>query len=1314
MESLLTEHDVVASVKYENYLTDDSTDTSGSKMDKPERKRKDNVAKNIIVQCIHDNQLNLLRNKNSAYEMWNALIDTFQKKGLSGKLVLKRKLFSIKMQETESLDSYITRFEGLISELKSIDSKSMEEEDTICILMMGLSKKYETVVSIIENMSQSDISYEVVKRKLKNVDEKSSGIQPQSSKVDSQMSFHASSKSAVVCHYCKKSGHIKKNCFAFKNNYSDKHNNYRQQARHQYGQSSSNSQVAEVDEDHGPDRRVNFMCVDESNESVSLHNSLVHKGEEELEANHCDDKFLVFYVDSGCTDHVVKDADIFSSYVKLKDPLKISIAKDGDSMEAIGIGNVTTKMMNGNEVTECELKNVLHVPLARKNLLSVKRIEMSGFHIIFAGGLVQIMNSNKKVIASGLRQNLYELKFIVNKLDTLLCNYTCNISPDKLWHLRYGHLNFPALKELIDNKMVDGIDNFKVDTKQVCEPCINGKMTRLPFSHVRNRADDVLKIIHSDICGPIDPVSHHGYRYVLTLLDDYSHFLHVYLLKAKSEFFVKFKEFFFYTRSLFNKSVSKIRCDNGGEYRSKEFQNFCKDNGIFIDYTVPYTPELNGKAERMNRSVIERARTMLYESKVPKKFWSEAVYTATYLLNRSPTSTLNNHVTPAELWFGKKQNVGNLKVFGCSIYYHIPKHLRSKLDAKAKKGVFLGYAPNGYRVLDINKNDIIIVRDVKFMEDVFFFSNESCNLRISNPIVTEPEEDQCVKTTEDVTSEVEQLSEEECQQIPFSNEVKEKRTSKLPSKYNDFEMYMALCNMNFVEDVPTIFQDVLNNKSKDDWLNAMDREISSIEENQTWEIVDKPVNKQILDTKWVYAFKDNETGTDKFKARLVVRGFKQDERSFNYEDIYAPVAKMTTIRTLLSVGVENDFHFHQLDIKTAFLNGKLDDEVYLNAPPGIPLGNNKVLKLKKALYGLKQASSCWNKTIHDFLEKSGFKRSENDYCLYSKTEDNVNVFLLIYVDDLIVGSSSLDLVKKVKSELSSKFKLKDKQELKYFLGLEIDHNREEGTLKVKQSNYTMKLLKRFNMEKCSISNVPIDPSIVNLNHVNNEQCTKFVDKPYRELIGSLMYLMLGSRPDLCFSINYFSRYQTCYSEQLWNYLKQVLKYLKGTIDYGLIYRKSNKIVNLVGYVDSDWGGDTKDRKSVSGYLLKINNNIVHWSTKKQACVALSTTESELIALCACASEGLWLKKIILDLNCNIQSFVVNEDNQGCLHIIINPERNARVKHIDIKYKYICEKVKSKEIIVKYISTENQIADVLTKALLKCKFVKFRDLLVSEF
>lgn len=316
---------------------------------------------------------------------------------------------------------------------------------------------------------------------------------------------------------------------------------------------------------------------------------------------------------------------------------------------------------------------------------------------------------------------------------------------------------------------------------------------------------------------------------------------------------------------------------------------------------------------------------------------------------------------------------------------------------------------------------------------------------------------------------------------------------------------------------------------------------------------------------------------------------------------------------------------------------------------------------------------------------------------------------MIYVDDFIVASPSLELVNKTKSELANNFKLKDKQELKHFLGLEIDHDREKGVLTIKQSSYTKKLLKRFNMDNCSVLSVPIDPSIVNLNHtVNNAHC----NKPYRELIGSLMYLMLGSRPDLCFSINYFSRFQNCYSDQLWNYLKHVLRYLKGTIDYGLTYKKSNDNVNLIAYVDSDWGGDTKDRRSVSGYLFKMNDNIIQWSTKKQTCVALSTTESELIALCACTSEGLWLKKILVDLKCNIQNFVVNEDNQGCISIIINPERNARVKHIDIKYNFICEKVKSKEMIVKYVSTENQIADVLTKALLKCKFAKFRDLLVT--
>ncbi|KAI5725973.1 hypothetical protein M8J77_022339 [Diaphorina citri] len=639
----------------------------------------------------------------------------------------------------------------------------------------------------------------------------------------------------------------------------------------------------------------------------------------------------------------------------------------------------------------------------------------------------------------------------------------------------------------------------------------------------------------------------------------------------KSEVFDKFKEYFYYTKSLFNKTVNKLRCDNGGEYKSKNLIDFCNENGVLIDYTISYTPELNGKSERVNRTIIEKARTMLSEANVPKVHWSSAVYTAVYLLNRSYTTCVDNK-TPAEVWYNQKPDISNLKVYGCIVYYHVPKQLRSKLDEKAKKGVFLGYCLNGYRVLDIDKDVIVSVRDVKFIEDVFHFREDMSNVNIDLSQDSDLENVSIihrklptVSINNDPCNNIETRVDEP--NVPHIDRDNNKRQIKLPRKLSDYEMYMALCGINYVDNIPQNYDEALASQDKELWLEAMSKEINSIEENKTWSVVPKPVDKQVLSSKWVYAYKEHEFGEEKYKARLVVRGFAQDDETFSFDEIYSPVAKMTTIRTLLAVAVEKDLHLHQLDVNTAFLNGHLENDVYLYPPKGLDVENGAVLKLNKALYGLKQASYCWNKRLNETLQNLNFKRSEKDYCLYILNNNGEMLYLIVFVDDIILASKSIDLINIVKSQIGNVFKIKDKGQVKNFLGLEIEHDMENGILKIKQSSYIDKMLKRFNMEDCNETPIPIDPKF----SLDDNACEEKTKRPYRELIGSIMYLMLATRPDLSFCINFFSRYQNNYCEQLWQSLKRVLRYIKGTRDFGLIYEKSSEDIILDAYVDSDWG-----------------------------------------------------------------------------------------------------------------------------------------------
>lgn len=247
-----------------------------------------------------------------------------------------------------------------------------------------------------------------------------------------------------------------------------------------------------------------------------------------------------------------------------------------------------------------------------------------------------------------------------------------------------GHLNIGDVRRLAS--MVDGIGQLKNDMEGVCEPCQLGKQARKPFhSQSEPRSSRVLELIHTDVCGPITPPTYDNKRYLITFLDDFTHFMVVCLVEKKSEMlyhFVTFKKMVF---SQFEKRISKLRCDNGGEYISNDFKEMCRDSGIRLQYTIRFTPELNGVAERMNRTLLEKARSMIAESRMDKQFWGEAVLNAAYVTNRSPTRALNVNKTPAEIWFGKRPNLSNVRVFGSTAYAHIPDALRRKLDNKSKR-----------------------------------------------------------------------------------------------------------------------------------------------------------------------------------------------------------------------------------------------------------------------------------------------------------------------------------------------------------------------------------------------------------------------------------------------------------------------------------------------------------------------------------------------------------------------------------------------------------------------------------------------------
>jgi hypothetical protein len=349
----------------------------------------------------------------------------------------------------------------------------------------------------------------------------------------------------------------------------------------------------------------------------------------------------------------------------------------------------------------------------------------------------------------------------------------------------------------------------------------------------------------------------------------------------------------------------------------------------------------------------------------------------------------------------------------------------------------------------------------------------------------------------------------------------------------------------------------------------------------------------------------------------------------------------------------------------------------------------KVCKLLKALYGLKEAPRLWNECFHDFIISIGFTQSQYDFCLYRKD----NVWLLVFVDDILLMGPSSETIQKLKDE----FNIKDLGNVHEYLGMEI--KREFDRIEISQEKIIKRILEKFGLKDCNGVKTPM------VANFDVETDKEIIDVPYRELIGSLLYVSNTSRPDITFATAFLSRFFDKPTEQLWTAGKRVLRYLKETIHKKLTFKKTDRINDMLAYTDSDWAGDKRDRKSTSGAAIFYCNNLISWHSKKQLSVALSSAEAEYLASAVTGAELLYLKGILHDLNVISPKITMFIDNQSAKHMIESFENSKRSKHIDIKAHFIKDIVAKKVLHLSNVSSDKNIADIFTKALPLPKFLE---------
>ncbi|KAL8087732.1 hypothetical protein AgCh_037766 [Apium graveolens] len=1158
--------------------------------------------------------------------------------------VLRGEFENLKMKNSENIGEFVTRLKAVTNEMKR-NGESLDDVRVMEKLLRSLTRKFDYVVtSIEESKDLSTISIDELVGSLQAHEQRMNQYDDAShleKALQSKVSIGDSSGSSGFVRgrggYRGGRGRGKQSFNRGQNSEgyqpSSRSQNFRGRGRGGFQQRGDKSQFQCYNcnkfghfsyECRAPkvEERSHFAAA---KEDIGTAMFLTYKGDEESKKN-------VWYLDSGASNHMTGHKELFT---EIDDTISGEVTfGDSSKIPVKGKGTVTIMSKKGEKKY---INDVYYIPALKNNIISLGQLVEKGYNIQ--------MQDNSLIIRNQARELIANVEMSKNRLFTLdmqtnvqKCLKSVIKNDSWLWHLRYGHLGFSGLKLLSKTKMVDGLPEIN-EPENLCEACVKGKQHRQSFPvGISWRARRPLEIVHTDIAGPFDIPSLGGNRYYLTFVDDFSRKSWVYIIKEKSEALDKFKEFKALAEKQSGYYLKTLRSDRGGEYTSNLFKSFCRAHGINHQLTTTYTPQQNGVAERKNRTILDMARSMVKAKHLPRTFWAEPVQCAVYLLNRCPTKSVRNK-TPNEAWSGSKPSVGHLRIFGCIAYAHIPDQKRKKLDDKGEKKV-AGLFFNG----DDDDSDNQNIEDDRDDDQTPPPSPNQQTLGStpstggSSSSGGAPRKMRSLDNIYEATSPVQ--------------------------KSFDYSLFclMAECN-------PVTFEEASEERK---WNKAMDEEIGAIKKNDTWELTDLLEGHKAIGVKWVYKTKTNQDGeVEKYKARLVAKGYKQ-RYDTDYDEVFAPVARVDTIRLLTAIAAQNQWKIFQMDVKSTFLNGYLEEEVYIEQPPGyVQKGQeDKVYRLKKAFYGLKQAPRAWNTRVDEYFQKNGFVKSPYEHALYTKTNSREDIMIMcLYVDDMIFTGNNPGMFNDFKKVMTNEFEMTYIGQMSYFLGVEVKQNR-DGIF-MSQKKYAEQILKKFRMEECKSVSTPAEPSI----KLRVDSIRQSVNPTlFKSLVRSLRYLTF-TRPDIMYAVGLVSRYMEKPKQDHFMAAKRILRYIKGTLDHGLFYTYSQDS-KLVGYSDSDYGGDLDDGKSTSGYAFHIGSAIFSGSSKKQQTIALSTCEAEyMAAAAACACQAMWLGYVLGKLNLVEEGPVkIYVDNKSAISLAKNPVSHSRSKHINIKYHFIREQI----------------------------------------
>jgi transposase InsO family protein len=827
------------------------------------------------------------------------------------------------------------------------------------------------------------------------------------------------------------------------------------------------------------------------------------------------------------------------------------------------------------------------------------------------------------------------------------------------WHQRLGHLNYADVRSMLAPEQYSGTIPIEPCTVCLVAKAKESFQRQTPSTRASKPLQLIHSDVCGPISPPslsgfryyiiyVDDYSRYTWIYFLRT-------------KSTTEIvsiFIEFKnkiELEFHHNGF---KITRFRCDNGkGEYDNKQFRQLLTDFGITFEPSPPYTQYKNGVSERMLQTHNGKGRAMMVESNLPGTLWAEAVNTANYLHARTPTSA-NSGISPFEKLYGRKPEVSHLRRFGCTAYRLIPTSQRAgKFTARAEPLILVGYVSKTiWRLWNPSTNRIILASNVTFDEsNIYTPNNENGGSTISGledlpelvevPTVTPGEVSSTsqssnsdanhqhsnsgpvskssdfrvdastrrvssVLNTEDIDSDgtsARSTSSMAGLNKPVSDvDSIEKNTERFGTKRYDLRRSRPRIHAHQVrveelpEADPVSYREAVSHPLRSEqWMQAICDELNSMKENETWEYVlieDVPANAKAIESKWVFKTKSLINNGVRYKARLVIRGDRQSE-GIDFDETFAPVAKLVSLRMLLSLAALHDWELDQMDVVTAFLNPEIDGDIYMKLPEGIhswssEIPPNSVCKLRKALYGLKQAPRLWYRHIDAFLCSINLQRCEYDPNVYISSDSLATVIILLYVDDLLLFSESRERIDHFKKLLKERFRMTDLGPAQQFLGLSIVRDRKRRILFLHQQAYIETLLAKHGLSNCNGHWTPMATGSklrkIESNTENVEILAPEGQRKYQSIVGSLMWLMLGTRPDLAYTVSVLSKFNSAPSSEHLAAATYCLRYLRNTSSYGIQYDYDvSDALEPTGFTDSDFAGDIDDRKSTSGYVFLL-------------------------------------------------------------------------------------------------------------------------------